>query len=80
MSVKIAKARLATVKGFQCATYRPIEKAGWMTAAEVDISQHSQVFLSMRARLFTANAASAKRIVIRNDTDEMMRWMSGFRP
>jgi hypothetical protein len=80
MNVKIAKACLATVKGFQRATYRPIEKAGWMRAAEVDISQHSRAFLRMRARLFTANAASAKRIVIRNDTDEMMRWPSGFRP
>jgi hypothetical protein len=46
MSVKIANVRLATVKFFRRATYRPIEKTRSMKAAEVDIAQSFPEFLA----------------------------------
>jgi hypothetical protein len=49
MSAKIANVRLATVKAFWRAAYRPIEKARSMKAAEVDISRYCLEFFA-RAR------------------------------
>jgi hypothetical protein len=49
MRAKIANERLATVKALRRATYRPIEKARSMKAAEVDIEQYFPEFSHARA-------------------------------
>jgi hypothetical protein len=46
MSAKIANERLAMVKAVRRATYRPIEKARSMKAAEVDIAQYLPEFFA----------------------------------
>jgi hypothetical protein len=58
MSAKIANERLATVKAFQRKTYRPIENAPSMKAAEVDIAQYSLRF--SLARAIARNECSVK--------------------
>jgi hypothetical protein len=64
--------RLATVKAFRRATYRPIEKTRSMKAAEVDISQCCPEFLQMRAMAHDGCSINYG-IDIRSDTDEAIR-------
>jgi hypothetical protein len=72
ISVKIAKARLATVKGFRRATYRPIEKNA------IDESSGGRYLPVLRvfshARAIAHDGCSINYgIAIRRDTDEAIR-------